>query len=165
MKLEAERLRELLHYDPETGVFTWRVHRGFKAQPGKIAGKVDKRGYRLITVDCKSYWAHRLAWLYMTGAWPKDGVDHRDLVKDNNSWGNLRQATASQNQANRRCRCDSRSGLKGVTWHPQSGKWRAYIRHDGRFHHLGLFDAPETAHAAYLAAAEKQHGEFARGVS
>lgn len=89
-------------------------------------------------------------------------VDHIDGNGLNNRRSNLRLATRAQNQHNRGVRADSASGLKGVLRHALTGRWRAYIRVDGKKIHLGYFDTAEAAHAAYSAAAHRLHGEFAR---
>src|SRR4051812_10516942 len=111
--LTQERLKELLSYDPLTGVFLWLEDRGGK-RAGDVAG-CEKRVYTLISVDDQIYRAHHLAWLYMTGEWPDPFVDHRDLNKHNNIWTNLREATKSQNQANIGLIKSNKSGFKGVS--------------------------------------------------
>jgi hypothetical protein len=158
MPLTQERLKELLRYDPLTGVFLWRVNRG-PARAGKRAGCVAPAGYRAIRPDGKMYLEHRLAWLYMTGSWPDNEVDHRDLDKSNNAWSNLRPATSSQNKANRKAQGKY---PKGVTFHRPSGLFRAEAQRNGSRFYLGYFRTAELAHAAYCAAAPKIHGEFAR---
>jgi hypothetical protein len=158
--LSYERLKELLNYERETGVFRWREDRqnGLK---GQQAGKVMRDGYIRITVDYRSYAAHRLAWLYMTGEWPADDVDHRDRCRSNNRWDNLRAATHTQNQHNASLRRDNTSGFKGVHFHKQSGKWFAQIRFRGVKHYLGIHATPEDAARAYNKAANDLHREFA----
>jgi hypothetical protein len=159
--ITAERLRELLHYDPETGVFTWRLpRRGVRA--GYEAGASRSDGYRRIQVDGRVIYAHRLAWPYMTGEWPDAEIDHINGDPSDNRIVNLRPATRSQNSANGRKPSDNTSGLKGVSWHARGRKWRAQIVVNGKCRHLGLFDCPAAAHAAYLAATEKFFGEYAR---
>ena len=153
-----ERLKKLLHYDPETGVFTWKVKRPGRSV-GDVAGSVGTKGHRRIYLDNVQYKAHHLAWLYMTGEWPEDQVDHKDVDPDNNRWENLRAATNQQNCCNRVH--PNPSGLKGVSWKRRNRKWVAQIGVDGKRIHLGLFDSAEAAHAAYCAAAERLHGEFA----
>lgn len=159
--LTQERLKALLDYEPATGVFRWRVWRPNGVKPGDEAGTVGKsRGYRNIKVDKRTYLASRLAWLYMTGEWPDARVDHKDLDKINNRWGNLRAATMRQNQHNKTLTKANTTGFKGVTRHRQ--KWQAHIRVDGCLQYLGTFDNPERAHAAYVAAATRHFGTFAR---
>lgn len=148
--LTAERLRERLDYDPATGVFRWRAS-------GSLAG-TPQRGYRIIKVDGVRVMAHRLAWLYVHGKWPPEQIDHANLERDDNRIANLRQATNQLNSANRRAR--KQSGLKGAF--RDRGRWRSMIKVDGRIRHLGQFDSPESAHAAYLSAAQEAFGEFAR---
>lgn len=154
--LSAARLRELLHYNPETGVFTWRVGRKGVRCAGAVAGAMNARGYWRIGVDNRRYLAQGLAWLYMTGEFPPGDVDHRDGARANNRWANLRGVTRSVNNQNqRRARKDNRAGLLGVS--PNRRKWAASINVDGVKTHLGSFDTPEQAHAAYLAAKREWH--------
>ncbi len=162
-RVTADRLRELLSYDPSTGLFTWLLSTGNRAPVGAVAGSVGK-GYVDIRIDQRLYKAHRLAWLYMTGEWPEQQIDHRDLNRANNRWDNLRVATNSQNHANTRAQSNNRSGFKGVSWSKAANKWMAQIVRDRCHTYLGLFDTPEDAHAAYCVAAERLFGEFARAV-
>ncbi|MBB5762191.1 hypothetical protein HNR01_001811 [Methylorubrum rhodesianum] len=155
-----EVLRELLSYDPQTGLFAWRKS-GTGRRIGVPAGRLDAGGYRKIGINRRVYAAHHLAWLWMTGEWPKQEIDHADRNPDNNAWGNLRLATRQQNVANTACRKDSKSGIKGVSQRP-NGRWRAVIRVDGRPISLGSFARPEQASAAYAEAAEKYFGAFRR---
>jgi hypothetical protein len=159
--ITAERLRELLAYDPTSGGFAWRVDRGGLAKAGQIAGSRNGIGYVNIRVDGRDYSAHRLAWLHVTGAWPAGQIDHINGVRDDNRIANLREATNAQNQWNR-AHQGSVSGFKGVKWCKIQRKWRAELRKDGRKIHLGRFATAEEAHAAYCAAASEHFGEFAR---
>lgn len=162
--LTQERLKELLHYDPETGEFTWRQDRGGR-RAGQPAGcKSDKRKYVAVSVDDKIYRGHLLAWLYMTGEWPKPFLDHKDLNKKNNAFANLRIATKSQNMANRGAQRNSQSGLKGAFYYKAYDKWTSQIWKEGKAHFLGYFDSKEEAHAAYSVAADRLFGEFGRAV-
>jgi hypothetical protein len=156
--ITQETLKSLIVYEPETGLFRWRHGRN-GAAAGKIAGSPDKDGYVRIRVNYKRYPAHRLAFLYMTGEWPREQVDHANLNKNDNRWENLRDATASQNAANR-CVRGGKSILKGV--YADGRKWKATIRKDGQLHYLGLYDSQEEANQAYALAASVLHGEFAR---
>jgi AP2 domain/HNH endonuclease len=146
-ELTAARLRELLDYDPITGAFTWRSPR--------------QSGYRRIFIDGRLYAASRLAWLWMTGSWPKGQIDHANLKKDDDRWTNLREASQSAQSANRGRLRKNKVGLKGVTY--EKRKFRAQITKDDKQYHLGYFGTPQEAHAAYVEAAERLHGEFARG--
>jgi hypothetical protein len=155
-KLTASRLRALLHYEPSTGVFTWlNASRG--THKGARAGTIS-RGYRVIRVDGVLYRSARLAVLWMTGHWPQRLVDHRNCIKDDDRWSNLRTANHSQNGANSR----ARTNFKGVAWDRARGRYAAWIGVNNRNIHLGRFDTAEQAHAAYVAAAERHFGEFAR---
>ena len=160
-RVTHERLRELLDYDPETGVFTWKANR-IRVRPGERAGRVLPDGYIAIGVDGRRYQAHRLAWLYMTGKWPEGMIDHINLDRQDNRWENLRLATNIQNQANTALRSNNTSGFKGVSWHRLEKKWTANIRRAGKKVWLGYYDTPESAHEAYVMAASDHHGEFAR---
>ena len=166
-ELTQERLCEVLKYEPETGVFTWRMKRG-RAVAGSIAGKIwtnpesQQSKYRIIRVDGHSYKAHRLAWLAVYGVWPKLYIDHIDGNGLNNAIGNLRLATLSQNQHNRGLPKNSKSGLKGVSYFSKVQRWGAQIVVNGKHHWLGYFDEPNAAHAAYCEAAVRLHKDFAR---
>lgn len=153
--LTAARLRDLLHYDPKTGNFVWRVKHGRKVVPGKTAGCLEStRGYVVIRIDGKGYKAHRLAFLYQTGEMPTAQIDHRDGVKTNNSWDNLRPATVAENGRNRRPGDGNTSGVCGVLWRADKSKWRATIKKHGCLQHLGYFtdlsDAIEARRTAEL---------------
>jgi hypothetical protein len=161
--LTLERLREALDYDPGTGAFAWRIaKRGInKCDP---AGTVIK-GYVQIGLDQVFYRAHRLAWLYVYGRWPQGDIDHINGVRGDNRIANLREATHSQNMANRGPQKNNKSGFKGVSQHTQTGKWIAFIKAksgNSKVRNLGSFDTPEEAHRAYRAAASELFGEFAR---
>ncbi len=156
--LTAERLRELLSYEPETGEFRWRVGRGGTAVAGGRAGCKQTIGYRRIGVAGRTYWEHRLAWLHVTGTWPSDQIDHVNGVKGDNRIANLREATRSENQGNlRQARSDSKTGLLGVHWNKPNKKFMAQIMFSGKQKYLGLFDTAEQAHQAYLVAKRELH--------
>jgi hypothetical protein len=160
--ITAERLREVLHYDPDTGKWTWLQTLSKNVPKGTEAGSVRTDGRRQIKIDGRIYFAHRLACLWMTGAWPARLFDHRDVDNGNNRWSNLRDATFSQNSRNKRKHRNNTSGLKGVWWNKQAEKWQAEIYADGKKRYLGLFDDLYAAHAAYAAASAELHGEFGR---
>jgi hypothetical protein len=158
----AGRLREVLSYDPETGVFVWRERLSTRTRVGDVAGCPCKtNGYVLIRIDGRGYYAHRLAWLYMHGSFPPDEIDHRDGDRANNKLDNLRACSHAQNQKNRP-RQRNKSGFKGVRLERRTGKWFAAIASNGKQTHLGTYHTPEAAHAAYCAAAANLHGDFAR---
>jgi len=128
---------------------------------GDVAGHKLSEGYLQISANSKIYFAHRLAWLYITGEWPKDSIDHINEIKHDNRFFNLREATRSQNMMNRGALKNNTSGLKGVSLKKSSGKWRARVGIRGKSKHLGYFNNPEDAYKAYCEAAKKLHGEFA----
>lgn len=155
-------LRRWLHYDPKTGIFTWLISPRSRTKIGDRAGGVRVRGCREITVGGARLKEHRIAYAMMTGRWPKHLVDHRDCNAQNNRWENLRHATTAENSFNRRMMKANLTGLKGVFIHRQSGLYQARIRAAGKVHYLGYFQEPADAHAAYVEAAKRLHGEFAR---
>lgn len=162
--LSRAGLLELVDYDPATGIFVWKAREGSPAFSGRdagtVAGSLDKKGYRRICLNGKSYPASGLAWLYMTGEWSSLQIDHENLDKADNRWSNLRRATPSQNKANSRVRSDSRSGLKGIKRH--GSRWWARICVRGKRMSLGHYTCPAAAHFAYAVAADLHFGEFAR---
>lgn len=152
--LTQARLRELLHYDLDTGIFTSRVKRG-RFRAGVTVGTVDSTGRVQIHLDHKKHFAHRLAWVYVTGHWPPNEIDHINGAPTDNRFFNLREATTKQNGENRGKQRNNTSGYKGVTWSNKSQKWQAQICHHGKRKQLGVFTDPKAAHAAYLAAANQ----------
>lgn len=160
MTLTAQRLREVLDYDPQSGVFTWRISNN--GRQGQRAGSINTGGHRQIEIGGRSYVAHRLAWLHVHGEWPSLQLDHKNGQKDDNRLVNLRPATGSQNCANAKRRRDNTSGLKGVSWHPRQRKWIARLGVDGRIRHLGCFEDKAEAHEAYIRAASECFLGFAR---
>lgn len=160
--LTAERLHELIDYDAETGEFRWRVSRSPGSRAGGIAGTINQNGYRHIVVDGLHCKAHRLAWLYVHGNWPSSHIDHINGDTLDNRIANLRQATRSQNIANSKLRKDSTTRFKGVSFNKKTGKYVAYLNHNGARIYLGLFRTPEAAARARDSKARELHGEFAR---
>lgn len=154
--ITALELRERLQYDPNSGRWVWlkTPRKGFE---GKPAGSLDVKGYWCIKIDGKSYKASRLAYLYMTGEWPEDEMDHIDGTPWNDCWVNLRPATRTENNSNRRMRDNNTSGAIGVFWNEANQKWIAQINKM----YLGSYDSFEEAVAARDAAAKELHGEFA----
>jgi hypothetical protein len=158
--IDAAYLKSIMSYDPKTGIFT-RLKTNNQHQCGAEPGNLRKTGYRFIGVNGKPFAAHRLAWLYMTGNWPTERVDHINGVKSDNRWTNLREATDAQNKANEGVRKDNALGIKGVRLH-ESGRYQARIFRDKRHKSLGLFDTAKEAAAAYAKASRLVFGEFAR---
>jgi hypothetical protein len=161
MTLTAEQLREMLFYNPETGEWIWLVSPCNSITIGDRAGHIDDHGYWRIGIKNRRQRAHRLAWLYMTGAWPAGEIDHKDMNRANCVWSNLRPASCAQNRSNTGARRHNPLGLKGVTKRP-TGKYLASIQVNKKKIHIGLYITPEEAHAAYCLKAAELHGEFAR---
>lgn len=161
--LEQATLKHWLWYEPDTGVFRWRFgsHNG-KVKPWGVAGSPDNKGHIKIELLGKMYRAHRLAWLYMTGNFPSNQVDHKNLIKSDNSWVNLREANANQNQWNTGIRSDNKSGVKGVHFCKTWKRWIASVRMNGVRHHIGRFVNFEDAVLAVTEFRKNHHGEFAR---
>ena len=156
--MNAERLRELLDYDPETGVFRWKTPiRGMRVRVGQIAGYIHLRGYRDIYIGKRKYQAHRLVWLYLYGRWPTDQIDHINGVKDDNRRENLREATNIENTQNaRHARRNNKTKMLGVIATPWKS-FKAEIKVNGKNNYLGTFATAEEAHAAYLSAKRLLH--------
>jgi len=158
-ELTQEELKRRLHYDPDTGIFTWLS--AFQSQlVGRVAGG-DHKGYVRINISCKLYLAHRIAFLYMMGKFPKDQVDHINHIKDDNRWCNLRECTHSQNLMNGKAYKNNTSGFKGVSWLKHAKKWQAQIMRNKKSTYLGVFKSKTEAAKIYNKAAKKYHGEFA----
>ena len=165
--LTQELVRDLLNYDPETGIFTWRKL-AFQARAVKLgdsAGTRHSSGYWQLCIEGKRYLAHRVAWLYVHGVWPKEQLDHIDRDKTNNRIANLRIAAPHENQRNRATPCNSRTGVKGVserTLRTGRVKFVATIKpRTGNQIFLGSFDTLEEARAARVAGARALYGAFA----
>ena len=154
--LTAERLRELLHYDPATGIFT-RLVKARSAACGAVAGTAHNRGYLVVRLDGKKYLMHRLACVYITGHFPAHGMDHINGIKDDNRWNNLREANQSENSQNRRLRKDSTTGVTGVSFKKEVRLWVAVIFIEGVSKHLGYFASLEEAAKARAKAQRKYH--------
>ncbi len=157
--LTQQQLKEVLLYDPETGLFKWAKNR-HRVNKGDIAGSLAY-GYVSIKLYGEKYMAHRLAFLYITGKWPKEEVDHINCTRNDNRWINLREATRFENMRNVEMKFTNKTGFKGVS--KSNNKWLARIRVLGKFIHLGVFNTPEEANEAYIHAANKHFGEFSNG--
>lgn len=158
--ITAERLRQMLDYDPATGVFTWRVKPCRNVRAGDSAGAQRKDGYWRIGVAGEKHLAHRLAWLHVHGRWPDEDIDHINGDPGDNRLANLRECSRSQNLANRRRGTNNASGHKGVFWCSTNQKWAARLTFAGKQVHLGLFGSLEDASAAYARGAREHYGEF-----
>jgi hypothetical protein len=155
MKLTAERVRELLHYDPETGALTNRITRAARAQAGQVAGSWNSDGYLDVRIEGVREFGHRLIWLYMTGELPQGEIDHDDGDRSNNRWLNLRDGTHQMNMQNVPARGSRTSGLPGA--YRVRNRYKALIRVAGKCMHLGYFATAEEAHAAYKQAKLAYH--------
>lgn len=160
IEVTPEVVREELSYDPDTSIFRW-LRPSKRRRVGDVAGSF-RNEYRRIGIHGKIFSEHRLAYAYMTGAWPEDCIDHINGIRHDNRWVNLRPATRLQNQGNQRRahRNNESSGLMGVSRLKNNrGRWMARICVLGKDVYLGRFDTAEEAHAAYLAK-KREHHEY-----
>lgn len=157
--LTHNRLKVMLHYDPETGLWTWLwCPPPNQRYTGCQAGYTRSDGYNLIRIGGVAHYCSRLAFFYMTGEWPKEEMDHIDRDPSNDKWENLREASSAENKQNTGLiRSSNTSGFRGVSWNKAQKKWVAYVNSFP----LGSFDTIEEAVAARDSAAEQLHGEFA----
>ena len=146
------RLKELLDYDPETGVFTWREYRQSSTGAGDIAGTTQHAGYILISIDNRRYYGHRLAHLWMEGYFPEYCIDHVNRNPSDNRWENLREVSHGCNMRNMKIPKNNTSGVKGVTWCKKKGKWQAQVTVDYKCVYLGRYDDFNNAVLARLEA-------------
>ena len=156
--LTADRLRQVANYNSDTGAFTWIIVPHNRFRVGDRAGyrrTVD--GYWSIQVDKTPYLAHRLAWLYVKGTWPKNQLDHINGIRDDNRISNLREATQEENHQNVKTRAGRNHAERGTCYRKDVKKWAAAIGMDGGHVYLGLFDTQEQAHQAYVEAKLKYH--------
>jgi len=151
--LTQARLQELLHYAPETGLFTWSAPSGPRVKKGARAGSATREGYLTIRIDKKLHKAHRLAWLYVYGLHPKNQIDHINQSKSDNRICNLRSVSNKQNLENRGAQKNNTSGYKGVSF--SRGLWQAQICSNGKRTNLGRFYTAYDAHLKYEDAAKK----------
>lgn len=150
LTIDVERLRSVLHYEPTTGAFTWRVRRG-RVRPGQVAGRVGNRGYVKILLAGEYWLAHRLAWAIVHGALPNADrqIDHINRVRHDNRLANLRLVTQSENILNSDHFGCRRTQSRGTTFIARTSRWQAQISIQGRNTYLGLFVTEAEAHAAY----------------
>ena len=136
--LTQKRLKQVLNYNKNTGIFTCNAGR-IRVKEGKVAGTLANTGYICIRIDKRLYSAHRLAFLYMTGSFPIEQVDHISHDRTDNRWANLRQVSRKENQRNLKMRVDNKSGFTGVHWYKPYNKWVAKVKVSGKAEHLGYF--------------------------
>ena len=151
-ELTAEYLRSILSYDPETGIFTWKIGSANQVKAGDIAGCPDGDGYLRIKVQSRLYRAHRLAWLYTYGERPKGQIDHINRNRSDNRIANLRDVSHKLNLQNKSKYSNNASGHSGVVWNKRASKWLARIAHNRKQIHLGYFNTIEEAISARKAA-------------
>lgn len=159
--ITIDRLKALLYYDRVTGLFIRLTSAGGK-EVGSAAGTVNPDGYVQIQLDGRFYKAHRLAWFYVYGVWPRNQIDHKDLVRCNNAIDNLRLATNAENNRNKTKTRDALSAYKGVTFDSSRGKWKAQIKVNYKNIFLGRFESEQEAHTAYVVASREYHADFGR---
>jgi hypothetical protein len=156
MNITQNQLKDILHYEPSTGEFTWLISCG-PNKAGSIAGAVHHQGYIRIGVNKKYYQAHRLAWLYVHGVLPKDQIDHINGIRNDNRISNLRECNNLENQQNCGVYKNNKSGYTGVFYRKDIKKWLAKINFNSKQMYLGYYDTPEKAHDAYCDAKNKYH--------
>jgi hypothetical protein len=155
--LTAERLRELLSYDPETGLFTWKVRRNGFVKAGSTAGTVGTGGYVYIRLDNRPFMAHRLAWFFSFGEWPAQHIDHINGVPSDNRLSNIRPCSRHENMQNTAKYKNNTTGLSGAYLDKKRGCFTSVITHQGKQTFLGTFASAELAHAAYIEAKARLH--------
>ena len=161
----AELLRYLFDYNEKTGDLIWKNPLYRTTKTGSTAGTLTSKGYVQVRVAGRTYRAHRLVWMHVTGFDPHGfQIDHIDCNRSNNKFSNLRLADHGENARNRKIRKDSASGLKGVYYDKKAQRYRAMICVDRKQRNLGYFHTPELAHMAYCKAAAELHGDFARAM-
>jgi hypothetical protein len=156
--ITVDRLKELLSYDPETGIFTWRIRRGKCAAGSKAGSFAVALERNTVMLDGRNYCCGRLAWLYTHGVWPTSEVNRRDRNPANDRLSNLREATRTLTNANQRK--NPRCKYRGAYPHRES--WQAKIKADYKTTYLGKFPSAEAAARAYDIAAAHAFGEFAQ---
>lgn len=159
-RIDAATIRDLLDYDQLTGVFRWKNPRSPRVHRGDVAGSLRADGYYKIQILGRECLAHRAAWLWFYGEWPRGELDHINRDPMDNRIANLREATRSQNMGNTRRSLNNSTGFKGVSRDVYG--FRARIKVGDKTVYLGCFATPEAAHQAYSDAATKHRNEFAR---
>jgi len=160
-RFPLEDFKAHLRYEPETGHLYWAKTLSRRAVAGKRAGS-PSHGYVSLGFRGKQIPAHVIIWFMQTGEWPGKEVDHINGDRSDNRIENLRLATDSEQQCNRRMDRRNSSGVKGVYWNKNARKWQAYITKHGRITYLGIYASIEDARAARARAEEHLHGEFVR---
>jgi hypothetical protein len=161
MITQAE-LKELLNYDVDTGIFTWKIKYCRKVKVGSVVGSPDKDGYIRVRINGKDYKCHRLAWMYVYNNFPVGKLDHINGIKNDNRICNLRLANNEQNAFNAKLRTDNTSGFKNVCWNRTFKKWQVSLSINKKQTTIGYFDDIELADLVATEARNKHHKEFVR---
>lgn len=163
MEVTQELLHKLFSYDPETGLFTRKIRNGDgRGKVGEVAGSLSNGYVMLACGGGRMYAAHRLAWLYVYGCWPPKQIDHRNGIRHDNRWVNLRLATRAENRRNTGLQRNNTSGFRGVSKRHNPNKYTSHITVNRKYIHLGSFNTAEEASTAYIAASKHYFGEFHR---
>lgn len=160
--LTQKYLKSILDYDPETGIFVWKIANSNRIKIGDTAGHSCSAGYLQLSIEGKHYYCHRLAWLYIYGKWPRKFIDHTNGNRCDNKINNLREANDSQNSMNQKKPIVNTSGFKGVCFDEMRKKKKYYsqIKKNQKNYFLGYFFTAEEAHEAYCKKGGELHGEF-----
>lgn len=161
MTITHEQLLQVLHYNPITGIFTWKVGKRGTLVGSRAGHQHKAKTYRHLSVNGKSYMEHRLAYFYYYGVWPKDKIDHIDHDKTNNAINNLREANTCENNSNVKMTKRNTSGYKGVSWSKKRSKWKCVVGHKKRYYCIGFYTCPIEAAKAYDSKAIELHGDYA----
>ena len=154
--ITQSELKQILHYDQYTGIFTWLKYKQRPSKIGAVAGNITSYKYWTICINNKQYYAHRLAWLYMMGSNPINALDHIDANKLNNAFTNLRECTSAQNSQNFiKAKITNKAQLLGVNVNGK--RFKARIGIDRKVITIGTFNTAQEAHNAYLIAKRKLH--------
>lgn len=159
---DAEYLRSLFTYEPDTGLLRWKINRAQMKIGDPAGAKRGETGYLQVSIDQKLYRVHLVIWKIVTGEEPPNFIDHEDTIKNNNKWGNLRDATKSQNQANIGLISTNTTGAKCVFWYKAYQKWAVQCWKDGKAHFGGYHTEFNVARGVAENLLKKLHGEFAR---
>lgn len=157
--IDLEKLKRLLSYDPDTGIFTWNIRVNSSTPAGSSAGSVADTGYVRISIDNKRFYAHRLAWLYMTGRLPDHDIDHKNRIRSENWWDNLRPADKSKNSMNKVSSKPNKLGVKGVRM-TKNGNYEAVVRCQ-RVAYSRVFQSVDDAGEWAVFVRQELHGDFA----
>lgn len=159
--ISTERLRSILEYNAETGVFRRKI-RAAKMDVGSVVGARHSQDYLYARIENRLMFMHRVAWQYVYGSPPVGEIDHINGDRSDNRICNLRLSNRQQNSANTKRRYNNRAGAKGVVIDKRNGSIRAYIHVNSKTKYLGTFETIKDASSAYLKAAKEHFLDFAR---